>query len=140
HQALEAKEKCEIGEETRTLGSITFQTLFRRYAKLAGMTATATVDEAEYRDIYNLEVVAIPTHRPVIRIDEATLHATTADKMHAILQEVERAASRDQPVLIGAPSIEQSEALAKMLEAHGWRQHDGIDQAGQSTGKSFNLL
>lgn len=138
HQALEAKENCAIGEETRTLASITFQTLFRRYSKLAGMTGTATADEAEYRDIYGLEVVTVPTHRPLIRIDEAVLHSTAADKLRAILHDVESAAARGQPVLIGAPSIEQSETLAATLEAHGWKQRDDDDAAG--AGKTFAVL
>jgi len=140
HQALEAKEGCPIGEETHTLASITFQTFFRRYAKLAGMTGTATTDEAEYRDIYGLEVVPIPPHRPLIRVDESVLHSTTSDKMSAILHDVEDAASRGQPVLIGAPSIEQSEILATMLEAHGWRQRDDTDLVDEASGKQFALL
>jgi preprotein translocase subunit SecA len=140
HQALEAKEDCAIGEETSTLASITFQTLFRRYAKLAGMTGTAIADEAEYRDIYGLEVVSIPTHRPLVRVDEAALHATTADKMRAILRDVERAANHGQPVLIGAPSIEQSETLATMLEAHGWKQRGDDDAVGDGTRKTFAVL
>ncbi|MEO6946039.1 MAG: preprotein translocase subunit SecA [Nitrobacter sp.] len=140
HQALEAKENCTIGEETHTLASITYQTLFRRYAKLAGMTGTAAADEAEYRDIYDLDVVAIPTHRPLTRLDEAVLHPTSDDKRRAILYEVERAASRGQPVLIGAPSIAQSESLAAMFEAHGWKQRADGDLEGDNPGKTFAVL
>jgi len=139
HQALEAKEGCAIGEETRTLASIPFQAYFRRYAKLAGMTGTAITDAAEYKDVYGLEVVAIPTHRPLIRRDDSVLHATAADKHVAILREVEGAAERGQPVLIGAPSIEQSEALATMLEQHGWQQCNDRD-TGAPAPRSFALL
>ena len=139
HQALEAKEGCAIGEETRTLAATTFQTYFRRYAKLAGMTGTAITDAAEYRDVYGLDVVAIPTHRPLIRVDESVLHATAADKRAAILREVESAHARRQPVLIGAPSIEHSEALAALLEANGWRQ-SGAAANGEISEKTFALL
>jgi preprotein translocase subunit SecA len=138
HQALEAKEGCAIGEETRTLASITFQTYFRRYAKLAGMTGTATTDANEYREIYGLDVTSIPTHRPLIRVDQSVLHTTMAGKLQAILREIEDAAGRGQPVLIGAPSIAQSEALAAMLEANGWRQsHDG--KSGENA-RTFAVL
>jgi preprotein translocase subunit SecA len=122
HQALEAKEGCAIGEETHTLAAITFQTYFRRYARLAGMTGTAIADAEEYNEVYGLDVISIPTHRPMIRIDESVLHATTAGKLRAILRDLEDAVARGQPVLIGAPTIERSEALAAMLEANGWRQ------------------
>ena len=124
HQALEAKEGCAIGEETRTLASITFQTYFQRYTKLSGMTGTAKADAEEYRDIYGLDVISIPTHRQMIRVDEAVFHSTAAGKFQAILRELEDAAARGQPVLIGVPSIERSEALAAMLEANGWRQQN----------------
>ena len=139
HQALEAKEGCAIGEETRTLTAITFQTYFRRYAKLAGMTGTAIADAAEYREIYGLDVIAIPTHRPLIRIDGSTVHATAADKRAAILREIEDAHTRGQPVLIGAPSIERSEALAALLKENGWRQR-GESANGEIPAKTFALL
>jgi len=139
HQALEAKEGCAIGEETRTLASITFQTYFRRYAKLAGMTGTALTDEDEYRDIYGLEVMPIPTHRPLIRTDESVLHTTMTGKLQAILRDVEDASGRGQPVLLGAPSIEKSEALAAMLEANGWRQRSEEDKF-DSTSRTFAVL
>lgn len=132
HQALEAKEGCPIGEETRTVASMTFQTFFRRYDKLAGMTGTAQADAEEYRAIYGLEVIAIPTHRPMIRRDEALLHRTEADKLRAILASVEDAHGRGQPVLIGTPSIEHCDAVAAYLAAHGWSEGDGA--------KSFTVL
>jgi preprotein translocase subunit SecA len=139
HQALEAKEGCVIGEETHTLAAITFQTYFRRYARLAGMTGTATADAEEYNDIYGLDVISIPTHRPMIRIDESVLHTTAAGKMRAILRDLEDAAARGQPVLIGAPTIERSEALAAMLEANGWRQrHEQMERDAPT--RTFALL
>jgi preprotein translocase subunit SecA len=134
HQALEAKESCAIGEETRTLASITFQTFFRRYDKLAGMTGTAIGDVEEYRQVYGLDVAAIPTHRRSIRSDETFLHPTRDGKLRAILDELERARVTQQPVLIGASSIEDSEAMAALLEAHGWTRD------GNLTGKKFTLL
>jgi preprotein translocase subunit SecA len=139
HQALEAKEGCAIGEETRTLAAITFQTYFQRYAKLAGMTGTAKADAEEYREIYGLDVISIPTHRPMIRVDEAVLHSTAAGKFQAILRELEDAAARGQPVLIGVPSIERSEALAAMLEANGWRQQNAPAQNPGSS-RTFSVL
>jgi preprotein translocase subunit SecA len=139
HQALEAKENCAIGEETRTLAAITFQTYFRRYGKLAGMTGTAATDAAEYREVYDLDVITIPTHRPLIRRDEAVLHATAADKRAAILREVESAHTRGQPVLIGAPTIEGSEALAAMLKENGWQQRVELVN-GKIPAKTFALL
>jgi preprotein translocase subunit SecA len=134
HQALEAKEGCAIAEETRTLASITFQTFFQRYDRLAGMTGTATGDIDEYREVYGLDVVAIPTHRPLIRRDETFLHPTRDEKLRAILDEVESARARQQPVLIGASSIEHSDALAALLEAHGWTQNDDTAE------KKFKVL
>jgi preprotein translocase subunit SecA len=134
HQALEAKEGCTIAEETRTLASITFQTFFQRYDRLAGMTGTAIGDIDEYREVYGLDVVAIPAHRPLIRRDETFLHPTRDEKLRAILDEVESARTRQQPVLIGASSIEHSDALAALLEAHGWTQN------GDAAEKTFTVL
>lgn len=138
HQALEAKEGMPVGEETRTLASITFQTFFRRYERLAGMTGTALPDAAEYSSIYDLDVVAVPPHRPVIRGDDNVLHPTRAEKMHAVLQAVEDAHARRQPVLIGAPTIEGSEAIAACLEQRGWLRACG--SAGDAVTRSFNVL
>jgi preprotein translocase subunit SecA len=139
HQALEAKEGCAIGEETHTLAAITFQTYFRRYARLAGMTGTAKADAEEYNAIYGLDVISIPTHRPMIRVDESALHTSAAGKSRAILRDLEDAAARGQPVLIGAPSIERSEALAMMLEANGWRQRNEQTKSDGTT-RTFAVL
>jgi preprotein translocase subunit SecA len=139
HQALEAKEGCAIGEETHTLAAITYQTYFRRYARLAGMTGTARADAEEYNEVYGLDVISIPTHRPMIRTDESVLHTSATGKLRAILRELEDAAARGQPVLIGAPSIEQSEALAAMLEANGWRQRNE-QTTDNGTSRTFAVL
>ena len=134
HQALEAKEGCTIGEETRTLASITFQTFFQRYDRLAGMTGTAIGDVDEYRQVYGLDVIAIPTHRPLVRRDETFLHPTRESKLRAILDEVENARVRQQPVLIGVPSIAHSDVVTALLEANGWKQD------GDTTEKKFAVL
>lgn len=139
HQALEAKESCAIGEETRTVAAITFQTYFRRYDKLCGMTGTAKADAEEYKEVYGLDVISIPTHRPMIRVDGAVLHSTAAGKFQAILRELEDAAARGQPVLIGAPSIERSEALAAMLETNGWSQQNPATQ-NLGSSRTFAVL
>nr|Q07HT2.1 RecName: Full=Protein translocase subunit SecA 2 [Rhodopseudomonas palustris BisA53] len=122
HQALEAKENCPIGEETRTLASITFQSYFRRYDKLAGMTGTAGDEIEEYRQIYGLDVVAIPPHRPMIRRDAQMLHRTRDEALAAVLAELEAAHAIGQPVLIGTPSIAACDRVAATLEANGWQR------------------
>ncbi|HEY0331340.1 MAG TPA: preprotein translocase subunit SecA [Rhodopseudomonas sp.] len=134
HQALEAKEGRPIGEETRNLASMTFQTFFRRYDRLCGMTGTAGSDAEEYRAIYGLEVIAIPTDRPMIRRDETMLHRTGADKLRAILAAVDAAHARGQPVLVGTPSIEHCEAMAAYFTSNGWSQGDAV------SAKSFTVL
>jgi preprotein translocase subunit SecA len=121
HQALEAKENCEIGEETRTLASVTFQSFFRKYDKLAGMTGTAIEDADEYSEVYGLAVLPIPSHRPLHRTDERVEHATRADKLAAVVEQIELAYSRKQPVLVGAPTIIHSERVASELQARGWK-------------------
>lgn len=147
HQALEAKEDLPIAGESRILASIPFQTLLRGYDKLAGMTGTASVDADEYREVYGLETIVIPPHRPVARIDETVVHANRTEKLDAILAMIEDARERQQPVLVGAPSIERSEAIADLLKARGWRQHDFSDGAklprddsGAVAGRVFALL
>ena len=121
HQALEAKENCEIGEETRTLASITFQSFFRKYDELAGMTGTAVEDAEEYHDVYGLTVLPIPSHRPSRRIDERVDHATQADRLSAIVTQIEHARRSGQPVLVGVPDIVESERIALALQSRGWR-------------------
>ncbi len=128
HQALEAKERVPIQPENITLASITFQNYFRLYDKLAGMTGTAGTEADEFRQIYGLEVVEIPTNVPVARLDQDDeVYRTAREKDAAIIAEIERAKARRQPVLVGTTSIEKSEALAEMLLAHGFKQIDLAD-------------
>ncbi len=116
HQALEAKEGVKINEETKTLATITFQNLFRMYNKLAGMTGTAKTEEEEFREIYNMYVIEIPTNRPVIRQDMADLiFATKKDKYAAIINEIKERHKTGQPVLVGTIAVETSELISNML-------------------------
>ncbi|HIT11513.1 MAG TPA: preprotein translocase subunit SecA [Candidatus Pelethosoma merdigallinarum] len=117
HQALEAKENVKINEETKTLATITFQNLFRLYDKLAGMTGTAKTEEEEFRDIYNMYVITIPTNKPVIRKDYGDLiYATKAGKYKAIVNEIKERHKKGQPVLVGTIAVEASELLSNMLK------------------------
>src|SRR6201991_3458759 len=122
HQALEAKERQPVQPESQTLASITFQNYFRMYEKLAGMTGTALTEADEFLDIYNLEVVEIPTNLSVARLDEDDeVYRTQGEKYAAILAEIERANKRLQPVLVGTASIEKSEVLAEYLKKNGYK-------------------
>ncbi len=117
HQAVEAKEGVRVREENQTVASITFQNYFRLYKKLAGMTGTADTEAPEFLQIYGLEVVVIPTHRPMVRIDSADLvYLTQQDKFEAIIADIRDCATRTQPVLVGTTSIETSEYLAGLLQ------------------------
>jgi preprotein translocase subunit SecA len=128
HQALEAKEHQPIQPENQTLASITFQNYFRMYEKLAGMTGTATTEADEFQDIYELEVLEIPTNMPMIRIDDDDeVYRTAVEKFRAIMTLIEDCKKRGQPMLVGTTSIEKSEQLAEMLRQQGWEQHDFSD-------------
>jgi preprotein translocase subunit SecA len=128
HQALEAKEHQPIQPENQTLASITFQNYFRMYEKLAGMTGTAVTEADEFQDIYNLEVLEIPTNREMIRIDDDDeVYRTGLEKYRAVITLIEDCKKRGQPVLVGTTSIEKSEQLAEMLRQQGWEQHDFSD-------------
>jgi preprotein translocase subunit SecA len=117
HQAIEAKEGVTIQRENQTLASITFQNYFRLYGKLAGMTGTADTEAFEFQSIYGLEVVVIPTHRPMIRDDKADLvFLTQREKYDAIIEDIEQCSKRSQPVLVGTTSIETSEYLSGLLK------------------------
>ena len=117
HQAIEAKEGVEIQEETKTLATITFQNLFRMYAKLSGMTGTAKTEEEEFRDIYNMYVIQIPTNRPIARQDFGDLiFATAKGKYSAIVKEIKERHKKGQPVLVGTIAVENSELLSNMLK------------------------
>ena len=128
HQALEAKEHQPIQPENQTLASITFQNYFRMYEKLAGMTGTALTEAEEFMDIYNLEVLEVPTNMPLVRLDDDDeVYRTAAEKYRAIITLIEDCKARGQPVLVGTTSIEKSEQLAEMLRQAGWEQHDFSD-------------
>jgi len=128
HQALEAKEHQPIQPENQTLASITFQNYFRMYEKLAGMTGTALTEADELQDIYNLEVLEIPTNMPMIRLDDDDeVYRTAAEKFRAIIALIEDCKQRGQPVLVGTTSIEKSEQLAEFLRKQGWEAHDFSD-------------
>ncbi len=128
HQALEAKEHQPIQPENQTLASITFQNYFRMYEKLAGMTGTALTEADEFLDIYNLEVMEVPTNRPMVRDDQDDeVYRTAGEKYRAIITLLEECKAKGQPVLVGTTSIEKSENLAAMLVKAGWEQHDFTD-------------
>jgi preprotein translocase subunit SecA len=133
HQALEAKERVQVQPENVTLASITFQNYFRLYDKLAGMTGTAATEANEFAEIYKLDVVEIPTNRPVKRRDDDDeVYRTTKEKLNAILEEVKDANSRMQPLLVGTTSIEKSEQLAEFLVGQGYTMIDFEDPKGLS--------
>jgi len=120
HQAVEAKEGVKVQQETQTLATITYQNYFRLYTKLAGMTGTAVTEAEEFDKIYKLQVVVIPTHKPMIRDDRADLIYKTEDaKFKAVADEIQETASAGRPVLVGTVSVEKSERLARLLEKRG---------------------
>ena len=120
HQAIEAKEKVTVAGESKTLATITFQNFFRLYDKLSGMTGTALTEEQEFESIYKLDVVEIPTNRPVARIDHPdVVYKTEAGKFRAIINQVKQCHEKGQPVLVGTISIEKSEILSKLLKREG---------------------
>ena len=120
HQAIEAKEKVTVASESKTLATITFQNFFRLYGKLSGMTGTAMTEEQEFAAIYKLDVVEIPTNRPVARIDRSdVVYKTEMGKFRAIIRQVKECYAKGQPVLVGTISIEKSEILSKLLKREG---------------------
>ena len=120
HQAIEAKEHVEIKDESRTLATITFQNFFNKYDKKAGMTGTAKTEEKEFIDIYGMDVVEIPTNKPVARIDhEDSVYLTKKEKLNAVVEEIEKTHKTGQPVLVGTITIEASEELSRMLTKRG---------------------
>ncbi|MBA2877276.1 preprotein translocase subunit SecA [Anoxybacillus kamchatkensis] len=124
HQAIEAKEGLEIQNESMTLATITFQNYFRMYEKLAGMTGTAKTEEEEFRNIYNMQVVVIPTNKPVIRDDRPDLiYRTMEGKFRAVVEDIAERHAKGQPVLVGTVSIETSELLSSMLTKRGIRHN-----------------
>ncbi len=143
HQAIEAKEGCDIQPENVTLASVTFQNYFRLYSKLAGMTGTASTEAEEFAEIYGLGVVEVPTNRPIARIDEHdAIYRTAEEKYAAIVQEIQKAHETGQPVLVGTTSIEKSEYLSDLLTKAGVthnvlnaRQHEKEAEIVANAGK-----
>ena len=143
HQAIEAKEGCQIQPENVTLASVTFQNYFRLYDKLGGMTGTALTEADEFSEIYGLGVVEIPTNQPVSRVDEDDqVYRTAAEKHTAVVEAIKVANSRNQPVLVGTTSIEKSEFLSSLLTESGVihnvlnaRQHEQEAQIVADAGK-----
>lgn len=122
HQAIQAKENVTIKEETVTMATITYQNFFRLYTKLSGMTGTAKTEEEEFRKIYNMRVICIPTNRPVIREDAVDrVYARKEDKLNALVDEVKERHGKGQPILIGTSSVESSEEVSELLTQHGLR-------------------
>ncbi len=120
HQAIEAKERVAIADESKTLATITFQNYFRMYEKLSGMTGTAMTEEQEFRDIYNLDVIEIPTNKPMIRVDENdVVYKNENAKFRAIVESIKESNKKGQPVLVGTVSIEKSEKLSSILRKEG---------------------
>ena len=117
HQAIEAKEGVKIEDETKTMANITYQNYFRMYNKLAGMTGTAKTEEEEFREIYNMEVISIPTNKPVIRVDNPdVLYPTLDSKFNAVVKEIQERHAKGQPMLVGTVAVENSERLSHMLD------------------------
>ena len=120
HQAIEAKEGVKIQRESKTLATITFQNYFRMYAKLSGMTGTALTEEIEFREIYNLDVIVVPTNRPVQRIDKSDMvYKNESGKYKAIIEEIVKAHEKNQPVLVGTASVDKSEYISSLLKKRG---------------------
>ncbi|RYG74399.1 preprotein translocase subunit SecA [Lentibacillus lipolyticus] len=143
HQAIEAKEGLQIQNESMTLASITFQNFFRMYQKLSGMTGTAKTEEEEFRNIYNMDVIAIPTNKPIIRDDKADMiYKSVEGKFRAVVDDIKERHEKGQPVLVGTVAVETSELISKMLKKAGvphnvlnaknhYREAEIIENAGQ---------
>src|SRR5699024_3389817 len=120
HQAIEAKEGLQIQNESMTLASITFQNFFRMYEKLAGMTGTAKTEEEEFRNIYNMDVISIPTNEPIIRDDKSDMiYKSVNGKFRAVAEDIKERHQAGQPVLVGTVAVETSELISKMLKSAG---------------------
>ena len=120
HQAIEAKEGVKVAAESRTLATITFQNFFRLYGKLSGMTGTALTEEEEFQHIYKLDCVAVPTNKPVIRVDmQDSVYKTEAGKFHAVIEQIKECHAKGQPVLVGTVNVDKSEQLSALLKKQG---------------------
>ena len=142
HQAIEAKENCQIQAENQTLASVTFQNYFRLYEKLGGMTGTASTEAEEFMDIYGLPVLEIPTNEAVNRIDENDeIYMTVEEKYDAIIKEITECNANQQPILVGTTSIEKSEEIATMLEKLGFKRTNYIENENTNIQKNtFSVL
>ena len=142
HQAIEAKENCQIQAENQTLASVTFQNYFRLYEKLGGMTGTASTEAEEFMDIYGLPVLEIPTNETVNRIDENDeIYMTVEEKYDAIIKEITECNANQQPILVGTTSIEKSEEIATMLEKLGFKRTNYIENENANIQKNtFSVL
>ena len=124
HQAIEAKEHVKVRRESRTLATITFQNFFNKFEKKSGMTGTALTEEKEFREIYGMDVIEIPTNKPVARIDyDDVIYKTRKEKLHAVVEDVVEAHAKGQPVLVGTITIEQSEEVSNLLKKRGIRHN-----------------
>ena len=120
HQAIEAKEHVKVKRESKTLATITFQNFFNKFEKKAGMTGTALTEEKEFRDIYGMDVISVPTNKPVARIDhQDAVYKTKKEKLHAIVEAVKEAHAKEQPVLVGTINIDSSEEISNLLKKEG---------------------
>lgn len=120
HQAIEAKEHVEIQQETKTMANITYQNFFRMYKKIAGMTGTAKTEQEEFREIYNMEVISIPTNKPILREDRADLlYPTLKSKFEAVIEDIRERNEKGQPILVGTVAVETSELLSELLDRAG---------------------
>ena len=124
HQAIEAKEGVDVEEENQTVATVTYQNFFRMYKKLAGMTGTADTEATEFKKIYKLDVVVVPTHKQMIRIDHPDMvYRSEQEKFNAVVQEIQECYEKGQPVLVGTTSVEKSERLSRMLKKEGIRHN-----------------
>ena len=148
HQAIEAKEGVEVARESKTLATITFQNYFRLYDKLSGMTGTAMTEQEEFSEIYKLDVVEIPTNRPMIREDCADMvYKTQKAKFDAVIEDIVEHHQKGQPVLVGTITIEKSEMLSKMLKQKGVKHevlnakyHEKEAQIIAQAGRKLSLI
>ena len=141
HQAVDAKERVPIKEENQTMATITIQNLFKLYAKLAGMTGTAMTEAEEFMKIYKLDVVTVPTHRPVNRVDyEDRIYGTVEEKFDAIVEEVNAYSRRGRPVLVGTTSIEKSEHLSTMLTRRHGIEHETLNARPENAAREADIV
>jgi preprotein translocase subunit SecA len=140
HQAVEAKEGVKIERETQTLATVTLQNYFRMYQKLAGMTGTAETESVEFGKIYNLDVALIPTHRPMVRIDNPdVIYRTLGEKWEAVVQEIKDLHEKGQPILVGTVSVENSELISNRLRQHGIK-HNVLNAKPENAGREAEIV